>query len=110
MRVIYVFESPNASVILEKMIIPQISQEKHGAEVAGMFFLADNVYFFLPEHPIGESLSILASKYGFFLMCCDFCCEQRRISGLLYPGTREGCFPDLYKIAKERNAEQIITL
>jgi len=110
MNVIYVFQSQRASIILEKMIIPQISKEKHGAEVVGMFFFDDNVYFFLPEHPIGEKLCRLSSKYSFFIACCDYCCEQREISGRLYPGVIEGCFPDLYKFAQDKKADQVITL
>jgi sulfur relay (sulfurtransferase) complex TusBCD TusD component (DsrE family) len=110
MKVIYVFATSNASMLLEKMIIPQVGQERHGAEVVGMFFVADNVYLFLPENPIGEKLVQLASKYGFSLVCCDFCCEQRGISSRLYPGAQEGCFPDLYQLAEEKGAQQVITL
>ncbi len=110
MKVVYIFQSQRASILLGKMIIPQISKEIHGAEVVGMFFFDDNVFFFLPENPIGEQLSLLASKYGFFIACCDFCCEQRGISGQLYPGVKEGCFPDLYKLAEAYGAQQVITL
>jgi len=110
MKVVYVFESANASLILDRMIIPQLSRGEHGAEVVGMFFLADTVFFFLPEHPLGEKLTALASKLGFFIVCCDFCCEQRNIAGRLYPGVREGCFPDLYRLAGEKGADQVITL
>jgi hypothetical protein len=110
MKVIYLFQSSIASTLLEKMIIPQMSAEEHGAEIVGMFFLADTVYFFLPENPIGEKLSALSSKLGFFIICCDLCCEQRGISGRLYPGIQEGCFPDLYKHAAEKGADQVITL
>jgi hypothetical protein len=110
MKLVYVFQSARAAMLLEKMIIPQISAGNHGAEVVGMFFFDDNVFLFLPENPIGEKLTMLGSKYGFFIVCCDFCCEQRGISGRLYPGTKEGCFPDLYKLASEHLAEQVITL
>jgi hypothetical protein len=110
MKVVYFFNSVHASLILEKMIIPQISGEDHGADVVGMFFLGDTTYFFLPDNPIGEQLSRLSSKYGFFIVCCDYCCEQRRISGRLYPGAQEGCFPDVYRKAQERGAEQVICL
>jgi hypothetical protein len=110
MKVAYVFQSSRASMILEKMIIPQVSNETHGAEIAGMFFFDDNVYLFLPENPVGEKLTMLSSKYGFFLVCCDFCCEQRGISGRLYPGVEEGCFPDLYRLAEKYGAQQVITL
>ena len=110
MKVVYLFQSTRASMVLEKMIIPQLSEERHGAGITGMFFFDDNVYLFLPENPIGEKLSMLSAKYGFFLLCCDYCCEQRGISGRLYPGISEGCFPDLYRLAGEYQAQQIITL
>ena len=110
MKVVYFFQSANAALILENMIIPQLGREEHGAEVVGMFFFGDTTYFFLPEHPIGEQLSRLSSKHGFFIICCDFCCAQRRISGRLYPGTEEGCFPDVYRKARERGADQVISL
>ncbi len=110
MKVVYIFESANSALLLERMIIPQLGKGEHGAEVVGMFFLAETVFFFLPEHPVGEALTALAAKLNFFIVCCDFCCEQRKISGRLYPGAREGCFPDLYRLAAERGAEQVITL
>jgi len=92
------------------MIIPQASLEVHGATIVGMFFFDDNVFLLLPENPIGEKLTILSAKYNFFLMCCDYCCGQRGISSRLYPGVKEGCFPDLYKLASDYGAEQVITL
>ena len=110
MNVIYLFQSSKASLLLEEMIIPQLSRNEHGAEIVGMFFFHDNVYFFLPENPLGEKLSMLASKLGFFIICCDSCCEQREISGRLYPGIKEGCFPDLYRSANEKKADHVITL
>jgi hypothetical protein len=110
MKVTYIFQSSRASMLLENMIIPQISLEVHGAEVSGMFFFDDNVFLLLPENPIGEKLTLLATKYDFFLMCCDYCCGQRGITGRLYPGVKEGCFPDLYGIASERQVQQVITL
>jgi sulfur relay (sulfurtransferase) complex TusBCD TusD component (DsrE family) len=110
MKIVYLFQSSRASILLEKMIIPQISMEEHGAKIVGMFFFHDNVYFFLPEHPIGEKLAMLSAKYRFFIKCCDYCCNQRGISGRLYPGITEGCFPDLYKLAEETKADHVITL
>ena len=110
MKIIYIFQSSMAAIILEKMIIPQIEEGRHGAEVVGMFFFHDNTYFFVPENPIGEKLTRLANVHGFFLICCDYCCEQRGISGQLYPGVIEGCFPDLYTKVEELGAQQVITL
>ena len=37
-------ESEHAREILETMIIPQLEEDRHGAEVAGMMFFFDNAY------------------------------------------------------------------
>jgi sulfur relay (sulfurtransferase) complex TusBCD TusD component (DsrE family) len=110
MKVVYLFQSSMSAMLLENMIIPQIEEQRHGAEVVGMFFFFDNTYFFVPENPIGEKLVRLADKYGFFLICCDKCCEQRGIINNLYHGVEVGCFPDLYKLAEKVGAQQVITL
>ena len=36
MKVAYLFESEHAREILENMIIPQLEEDRHGVEVAGM--------------------------------------------------------------------------
>lgn len=110
MKVVYVFESANSAMILEKMIIPQLEEERHNAQPVGMFFFFDNTYLMVPENPIGEKLVRLANKYGFFILCCDMCCEQRGIMNSLYQGVEVGCFPDLYKLAEKVEAQQVITL
>jgi hypothetical protein len=110
MKVVYLLTSSRVSLVLENMILPQLAEERHGAEVVGTFFFDENVYLLLPENPVGEKLTRLASKLGFFVMACDFCCSMRGISGRLYPTVTEGCFPDLYRLAAERGAEQVITL
>lgn len=38
MKVAYLFESEHAREILENMIIPQLEEDRHGVEVAGMMF------------------------------------------------------------------------
>ena len=42
MKVAYLLESEHAREILETMIIPQLEEDRHGAEVAGMMFFFDN--------------------------------------------------------------------
>ena len=44
MKVAYLFESEHAREILENMIIPQLEEDRHGVEVAGMMFFFDNAY------------------------------------------------------------------
>ncbi len=46
MKVAYIFATSRHSVsyVLAKMIHPQLEQDRHGAEVAGMFIFEDNNY------------------------------------------------------------------
>lgn len=44
MKVAYVFTSKNSHLILDKMIIPQLLSDSHGADVVGMMFFADNTF------------------------------------------------------------------
>jgi hypothetical protein len=110
MNVAYVFSTPNASLILEKMIVPQLEEGRHGANVAGMFFFMDNNYLLVKGNPTGERLAALAGKSGMLLMGCDQCCYLRAIADKLYDGVRIGCFPDLYQALAGAMVDQVITL
>jgi len=110
MNVAYVFSTPNASFILEKMIVPQLEEERHGARVVGMFFFVDNNYLLVRGNPTGERLASLARKSGMLLMGCDQCCYQREIADKLIEGIPIGCFPDLYKALSGATVDQVITL
>jgi hypothetical protein len=110
LNVAYVFSTPNASFILEKMIVPQLEEERHGATVVGMFFFVDNTYLLVRGNPTGERLAKLARKTGMLLMGCDQCCYQRSIADRLIEGIPIGCFPDLYKALSGVKVDQVITL
>ena len=110
MKVAYVFSTPNASFILEKMIIPQLEEGRHGAEVAGMFFFFDNNYLLTRGNPTAERLVALRKKSGMLLMGCDQCCYQRSIADKLIEGIPIGCFPDLYRALSGAKIDQVITL
>ena len=110
MNVAYVFSTPNASYILEKMIVPQLEEGRHGVSVAGMFFFVDNNYLLMRGNPIGERLAKIARKTGMLLMGCDQCCYQRNIADKLLEGVPIGCFPDLYKALAGAKIDQVITL
>jgi hypothetical protein len=110
MKVAYVFSTPNASFILEKMIVPQLEEGRHGAEVAGMFFFFDNNYLLVRGNPTGERLAQLSRKTGMLLMGCDQCCYQRSIADRLFEGIPIGCFPDLYEALAPAKVDQVITL
>jgi hypothetical protein len=61
MKVAYIFATSRHSVsyVLAKMILPQLEQDRHGADVVGMFFFEDNNYV-LMNNPIGERLHKVA--------------------------------------------------
>ena len=110
MNVAYVFSTPNASYIREKMIVPQLEESRPGASVMGMFFFVDNNYLLMRGNPTGERLARIARKTGMLLMGCDQCCYQREIADKLLEGVPIGCFPDLYKALSGAKLDQVITL
>ena len=110
MNVAYVFATPNASYILEKMIVPQLEEGRHGATVVGMFFFVDNNYLLVKGNPTGERLAKIARESGMLLMGCDQCCYQRAIADRLIDRIPIGCFPDLYKALGGARIDQVITL
>ncbi len=110
MNVAYVFTTPGASFILEKMIVPQLEEGRHGAGVVGMFFFFDNNYLLTRGNPTGERLQGIAKKSGMLLMGCDQCCYQRNIADRLLEGIPIGCFPDLYQALSGAKVDQVITL
>ncbi|BDG08071.1 SaoD/DsrE family protein [Anaeromyxobacter paludicola] len=110
MNVAYVFTTPGASFILEKMIVPQLEEGRHGANVVGMFFFFDNNYLLVRGNPTGERLHALAKQRGMLLMGCDQCCYQREIADRLFEGIPIGCFPDLYQALAGAQVDQVITL
>ena len=110
MNVAYLFATPTASFILEKMIVPQLEEGRHGVGVAGMFFFVDNNYLLMRGNPTGERLAKIARKNGMLLMGCDQCCYERDIADKLIDGVPIGCFPDLYKALSGNMPDQVITL
>jgi sulfur relay (sulfurtransferase) complex TusBCD TusD component (DsrE family) len=111
MKVAYVFSSTNSQKILNRMIIPQIREERHGAEVAGMFFFMDNAFFLLDGTEMGARLQELHDKTGLLLMACDQCAYERGIADKLVPGAHIGCFPHLYaSLRGAGGVDQVITL
>ena len=122
MKVAYVFSTSGhtASYKLGKMILPQLEEDRHGAEVVGMFFFDDNAYLLRAGDPLGERLGRAAERRGMLLMLCDQCAHER---GLAEPtpdggyravgtvaGVTVGCFPDLYAALAGNPPDQVITL
>ena len=112
MKVAYLFSTQRHTVsyILAKMILPQLEEDWHGVEVAGMFFFEDNNYVLVKGNPIGERLAKVAQQKGILLMGCDQCCYEREIADQLLEGVPIGCFPDLYRALSGNMPDQIITL
>ena len=121
MKVAYVFSTSGhtASYKLGKMILPQLEQGNHGAEVVGMFFFDDNTYLLRQGDPLGQRLAKVARDQGILLMLCDQCAHDRglatQVDGGNRPmgvvdGVRVGCFPDLYSALAGNPPHQIITL
>lgn len=110
MRVAYVFSTTNAHKILDKMIIPQMLEERHGAEVAGMMFFFDNTFLLTKGSSTGDRLQEIHEKYGTVLMGCDMCTIERGIDDKLVDGAAIGCFPNLYAVLGSAGVDQIITL
>ena len=52
----------SATFQLASMILPQLEQDNHGVDVAGMMFFDDNVYSLSTGNEIGQRLSIVAKK------------------------------------------------
>lgn len=121
MKVAYVFATSGhtASYKLGKMILPQLEEGRHGAEVIGMMFFDDNTYVLRKGDPIGERMGKIAREQGILLMLCDQCAIERGLAegepGSCTPkdvveGVRVGCFPDLYGALSGNPPDYVITL
>ncbi|MER3484607.1 MAG: sulfur reduction protein DsrE [Chloroflexota bacterium] len=113
MKVAYVFVTSGhtASYKLGKMILPQLEEGRHGAQVVGMFFFDDNTYVLRAGDPLGERLARAARAQGILL--------ERGLAigepGSCQPagtvaGVQVGCFPDLYAALAENPPDQVISL
>lgn len=122
MKVAYIFSTGGRNVPykLGKMILPQLEEHRHGAEVVGMFFFDDNTYALRKGDPLGERLSKVAKEQGILLMLCDQCATERGLAKQnedgsyvaqdVVDGVRVGCFPDLYAALSGNPPDQVITL
>lgn len=112
MKVAYIFATQrhNISYVLARMILPQLEEKRHGAEVVGMFFFEDNNYVLVEGDVIGERLRKVAEEQNILLMGCDQCCYEREIADRLMTGVPIGCFPDLYGALAGNMPDQVITL
>lgn len=125
MKVAYLFRTNMAATYpLATMILPQLEQGIHGADVVGMMFFDDNLYCLREGDPVGERLAVVAEERGILLMVCDQCAVRRgfadgtfeqcglgqvRAKGLV-KGVVAGCFPQLYEALGGSPPDQVITL
>ncbi len=125
MKVAYIFATSMASTVkLATMILPQLEQGNHGAEVVGMMFFDDNLFCLRQGDPIGERLAKMAAERNILLMVCDQCAVRRGLAdgefsqcgtgevharGLVN-GVVAGCFPQLYQALAGSPPDQVITL
>ena len=125
MKVAYVFATNMAATFkLATMILPQLEDGYHGAEVVGMFFFDDNLDALRKGDPIGERLARVAAEKNILLMICDQCALRRNLAegefhqcgkGEVTPkdvvdGVQAGCFPQLYAALAPVMPDQVITL
>jgi len=122
MKVAYIFSTSGHTVSykLGKMILPQLEEHRHGADVVGMFFFDDNTFALRKGNPLGERLSAVARENGMLLMLCDQCASERNLAVLredgkydpvdTVEGVQVGCFPDLYAALEGNPPDQVITL
>ena len=106
------------------MILPQLEDGEHGAEVVGMFFFDDNLFCLREGDPVGERLAKVAKEQNILLMICDQCAVRRNLAeGTLeqcgkgevtakgtVSGVEAGCFPQLYAALAPAMPDQVITL
>jgi hypothetical protein len=111
MKVAYIFTTNLSHRILSTMIVPQMEEGRHGADVAGMFFFADNCYMLTKDNAVAARLKKLMDQGKIkLLMGCDQCAYEREIDKQLIDGARIGCFPDLYAALGPAGVDQVITL
>ncbi|MDP9022355.1 MAG: DsrE family protein [Actinomycetota bacterium] len=120
MKVAYVLATPSAAAYkLGQMILPQLEEDGHGADVVGIFFFDDNNWVLRKGDPLGERLARQASERGILLMMCDRCAIARGLAegepGDCKPtnvvdGVQVGCFPDLYAALAAAPPDHVITL
>ena len=125
MKIAYVFSTNMSTTFkLATMILPQLEQGIHGADVVGMMFFDDNIFALRKEDPVGERLSKVSLESNILLMVCDQCAVRRNLAEGTFEqcGTGEvkakgfvegviaGCFPQFYDTLGANPPDQVITL
>lgn len=109
---------------LSTMILPQLEQDVHGADVVGMMFFDDNLFCLAQGNEVGVRLAKIAKEKNILIMICDQCAIRRGFgegnfeqcgSGEVtakntVDGVIAGCFPQLYEALATNPPDQVITL
>ncbi|ARM74885.1 DsrE family protein [Acidianus manzaensis] len=106
-RVAYLALTNLAQYILVNMILPQIEENRHNADVKGIFFIHDNVYMLTKGTDTAERLRKIADKV--YLQACDQCTYMRNLANSLIEEAKIGCFPDFYEKVLDK-VDLIITI
>ncbi|WP_054846419.1 DsrE family protein [Sulfuracidifex tepidarius] len=107
MKVAYIALTNLAQYILVNMVIPQLEEGKHVADVKGIFFVHDNVYMLVKGTDTAERIRSLYKK-GVYIQACDQCTFMRNLGDSLIEEAVVGCFPNFYEAMKD--VEQLITI
>lgn len=85
--VAYIFATTGRTVSykLQQMILPQLEEDRHVADVKAMFFFDDNTFFLARGNTYAELLVEIAKEKDITLMMCDQCALER---GLAIPEGR----------------------
>jgi intracellular sulfur oxidation DsrE/DsrF family protein len=108
MKLAYMFESGVCHNILSTMIVPQMEEHKHHAEVVGMYFFGDATYILTKGNKLGERIQKLRTKHPFVLVVCEQSVLHREIDKNLMDGVTVGCFPEFFKAIEATGVQHII--
>lgn len=97
-----------AQYVLLNMVIPQVEEGRHNAEVVGLFLIHDNVLMGVKGSPTASRLKVLSER-GTYIQACDQCVIMRDLMNSLEDFVKVGCFPDFYAKVLDRS-DFIVTL
>lgn len=108
MKLAYMFESSLSHNILSTMVLPQMEEGKHHAEIVGMYFLGDAVYMLAKGNRLGERIQKLRARMPFAVVACDQSVLGRDLDKNLIDGVTVGCFPDFYQRIESAGVQHVI--
>jgi sulfur relay (sulfurtransferase) complex TusBCD TusD component (DsrE family) len=127
MDVAYVFSTTGQTIdyVLGELILPQLEADRHGADVAAMFFFHDNTFVLREDDPLGARLVDVAEEKDILLMLCDRCAQKRGLAERVrdhdsgraqyeprntFENVTVGSFPDLYSALGGIGVDHVVTV